>query len=220
MTDSHCHVAKGAGRYFVCSAPDDLARGDGVCNFYGYHPWFLEGYSREKLAAALAEDPHAGVGEIGLDRLRERQISQEMRAAFRAQLETAAAFSRPVVLHGAKCWGEVVREIKSFASRIPAFLFHGFSRSGGLIDEIASLGGFISVGPALLNDHAVNYRALAKLIPLDILLVESDRTAERADETPPVSDIARKLAELRDLPLPELEILLENNAGRFTSALK
>lgn len=214
MTDAHCHVARGAERYFICSAPDDADGADDV-SFCGFHPWFLAGYSREALERVLAANPRIGVGEIGLDRLREKTIPDAMRTAFREQLELAARYSRPVVLHGAKCWGEVYREAREFHPRIPAFLFHGFSRSGGLIPDIAKINGFISVGPALLNDHAVNYRALAASIPDEMLLVESDRTAENAAIVPPVADIAAKLAELRGVGVDALVALLESNARRF-----
>ena len=138
-----------------------------------------------------------------------------MREAFEAQLAIAAEFRRPVVLHGAKCWGEVAKAAQVHAGRIPAFLFHGFSRSGGLIPQIVAMNGFISVGPALLNDHAVNYRELVKEIPSDRLLVESDATAENASETPSVAEIAAKLAELRGLTQDELETMLESNATAF-----
>jgi Tat protein secretion system quality control protein TatD with DNase activity len=109
----------------------------------------------------------------------------------------------------------VAAECKRFAGRIPAFLFHGFSRSDGLLPDIAALNGFVSVGPAVLNDHAVNYRKLVVKIPAERLLVETDRTAENAAECPAVEDIARKLAELRGISYEELEALTDMNVRRF-----
>ena len=165
------------------------------------------------MCARLDADPRLGVGEIGLDRLKERTISPQMRDLFETQLTLAAEFCRPVVLHGAKCWGQVVEIAKRFA--IPSFLFHGFSRSNGLLPDIVALNGFISVGPAVLNDHAVNYRELVKKIPLDRLLVETDRTPENATTCPTVIPVAAKVAELRGLSLDELERLTDENADRF-----
>jgi len=165
-------------------------------------------------------DPHLGVGEIGLDRLKEKEISPEMRELFEAQLGLAFEFNRPVVLHGAKCWGQVVKTVQSLQSLTSdlgplTFLFHGFSRSDGLIPDIVALNGYISVGPAVLNDHAVNYRELVKKIPLDRLLVETDRTEENAAECPSVWDVAKKLAELRGMTLEELEAQVDRNAKAF-----
>jgi TatD DNase family protein len=190
-------------------------------DFIGIHPWeTLEMGSVPNSALAeisdrLASDEKLGVGEIGLDRLKNREISPVMREIFLAQLELAAKFRRPVVLHGAKCWGKVVEECRRFAGLIPSFLFHGFSRSDGLLGEIAALNGFVSVGAAVLNDHAVNYREMIRKIPSEILLVETDRTEENAESCPSIVEIAGAVAQLRGVPVEEIEILTDANAGRF-----
>ena len=122
------------------------------------------------------------------------------------------------MLHGAKCWGEVVKACLPFAGRIPAFLFHGFSRSDGLLPDIIKLNGYVSVGAAVLNDHAVNYRELVKKIPSGRLLVETDRTPENAASSPSVAEIAAKVAELRGVGASALERILDDNADRFANS--
>ena len=107
--------------------------------------------------------------------------------------------------------GEDRLHIRTF----PPLLFHGFSRSDGLIPDIVALNGYISVGPAVLNDHAVNYRELVKKIPIERLLLETDRTPENAAECPSVREVAAEVAKLRGLSLSELEALTDRNAGRF-----
>lgn len=214
MTDAHCHAGDGESRCFLCS-PFVIPAPEGAVVFHGAHPWYLDEFDEARLRTRLAEEPSAGVGEIGLDRLRDRTISPRMREVFETQLAIAAEFARPVVLHGAKCWGEVAKACRPYVGRIPAFLFHGFSRSDGLLPDIAAMNGFVSIGPAILNDHAVNYRELARKVPLSMLLVESDRTAENAADVPRVREVAAKLADMRGMPLPELVAALEANADRF-----
>ena len=193
--------------------------------FVGLHPWEAdEPDAAARLAAlpnALAADPLLGVGEIGLDRLRSRTISDGQRQTLAQQLELAAAFRRPVVLHGAKCWGEVVKACLPYRERIPAFLFHGFSRSTGLLPDIVSLNGFISVGPALLNDHAVNYREMAALLPPDRLLVETDLADDdpAADRLGVLAKVYSALAALRGHSLLELQSQLAANAARLCAHL-
>lgn len=217
MTDAHTHIVRGEARNFICE-PFSSEKGGNDVAFYGVHPWnYAKWDGGERLRAALAADPSAGVGEIGLDRMKDRNIPQAMRDVFASQLEIAADFTRSVVLHGAKCWGEVVKACKPYKDRIPAFLFHGFSRSGGLLPDIEALNGFVSVGPAVLNDHAVNYRELVKSIPDKMILVESDATAGNANEQPSVADIARKTAEIRGVDFESFAALIENNAARFLS---
>ena len=215
MTDAHCHVARGSSRHFICD-PCDSPASSGDVRFVGAHPWRIDDFDAAALRARLAADQRIGVGEIGLDRLHSREIPPRMREVFEAQLAIAAEFHRPVVLHGAKCWGEVVRIAKS--AKCKTFLFHGFSRSDGLLPDIVALNGYISVGPAILNDHAVNYRALARKIPRDRLLVESDCTAENAAECPSADAVAAKLAEVRGEALEELLASIEENADRFLGA--
>ncbi len=212
MTDAHCHVVRGESRHFLCEPCDLASAGPGDMLFYGWHPWSLDGFDIDLLRSRLKADPRAGVGEIGLDRLRERTIPGEMRRAFELQLALAAELSRPVALHGAKCWGEVVKACAAFAGRIPAFVFHGFSRSPGLLPDIAAMNGYVSIGPALLNDHAVNYRELARAVPAGRLLVESDATAANGAETPHVEEIAALLAKLRGEPVEALAAAVEANA--------
>ena len=284
MTDAHCHVSCGD------PAVRELLVGR---NFFGVHPWETLGETTgtcetgeacetgaghsslacpashqliASLRAALLANPAAGVGEIGLDRLKCRDISPRMREVFETQLALAVELRRPVVLHGAKCWGQVVEACKvavqkwhlrqsevdcrlsedAMSNCPPSLLFHGFSRSDGLIPDIVKLNGYISVGPAVLNDHAVNYRELVKKIPLDRLLVETDRTdlvgtsalarpqlvgtsaparpqlvgtsALARPPAPTIYDILAKVAELRGVSAAELEKITDENAERFMGA--
>ena len=219
MTDAHCHVSCGD------SSVRELLIGR---DFFGVHPWEtleeckvesvkckVEGELRSKLLA----NPAAGVGEIGLDRLKVRDIPPLMREVFEAQLMLALELNRPVVLHGAKCWGQVVatiRKLTTHDSQLTALLFHGFSRSDGLIPDIVKLNGFISVGPAVLNDHAVNYRELVKKIPLDRLLVETDAVVgARVPTRPHIREVLEKTAEILGVSSAELERITDENADRF-----
>ena len=240
MTDAHCHVSCGD------SSVRELLIGR---DFFGVHPWETLDETTEtggtietrralvpdvpvvpdvsflaSLRSSLFANPNAGVGEIGLDRLKSRDIPPLMREVFEAQLALALELGRPVVLHGAKCWGQVVAAVKRMvggglatSDGRQAFLFHGFSRSDGLIPEIVKLNGFISVGPAVLNDHAVNYRELVKKIPLDRLLVETDRTS--SSDSPPISDVLAKTADILHLSVAELERITDENADRFLGAV-
>jgi TatD DNase family protein len=169
------------------------------------------------LRARLSADPALGVGEIGLDRLRTKSIPEIQRSVFLTQLELAAEFRRPVVLHGAKCWGEVVKACRPFAGRIPAFLFHGFSRSEGLLPDIAAINGFVSVGKAVLNDHAVNYRELVRKIPPARLLAETDFDPDAGGEAD-ASSIFMVIAKIHELTGVG-ESALADNAAEFVKAL-
>ena len=194
MTDAHFHrsgetLASLGGREF---------------RFCGVHPWdagtvdIAEAVARFR--RMLEADASLGVGEIGLDRLKTKSVPPVQREVFAAQLELAAEMGRPVVLHGAKCWGEVVKAIRPYAGRIPAFLFHGFSRSDGLLPDIVAANGFIGVGKAVLNDHAVNYREMVGRLPPERILVETDCDGASEDERiRMLAAITAKVSELAPL---------------------
>ncbi len=218
MIDAHCHIARGESQHFICEpfVADAVQEGDII--FYGTHPWdYMNWDGGSRLRGVLQQNPLAGVGEIGLDRLRDKAIPEAMREAFIGQLRIAAEFHRPVVLHGAKCWGEVVKACGEYAGEIPAFLFHGFSRSGGLLPEIKRIGGYVSIGSAILNDHAVNYRRLVKEIPEEMLLIESDATETNKSELPHICEIMTKVAEIRGVATRDLNEVIAANAKKFIS---
>lgn len=208
MTDAHFHRPG-----MTC-----MHAGGREFRFAGVHPWDAEredvADAVERLRRELAGDRSVGVGEIGLDRLRTRAVTPAQREMFAGQLKVAAEMGRPVVLHGAKCWGEVVRAAAPFAGAIPVFLFHGFSRSGGLLPEIAGMNGFVGVGRPILNDHAVNYRELVRTIPPGRILVETDDTSGNdADREAALGAIVAKVVEIASVP----ESQLESNAAAFAS---
>jgi TatD DNase family protein len=210
MTDAHYH-----------RNGETLASFDGTeFHFCGIHPWMAESVdmhsSLEKFRSMLEADSALGVGEIGLDRLKVKEVTDRQREVFAAQLELAAEAKRPVVLHGAKCWGEVMKMIKPYAGRIPAFLFHGFSRSGGLVPDIAAVNGFVGVGKAVLNDHAVNYRSLVRDLPKERILVETDHDGAMEEERiMMLKSIFLKTAEIASVS----EAQIDTNAVSFLSSL-
>ena len=222
MTDAHFH--RNTYDTFLFLEGREVA-------FFGVHPWQSDTCGIpcadivSDLRRRLAENPHAGVGEIGLDRLKTKVVPEGQRTIFEAQLAVAAEFHRPVVLHGAKCWGEVVKACRPYVGQIPAFLFHGFSRSAGLLPEIHALNGFVSVGPALLNDHAVNYRDMVKELPLDRVLIETDKdwSLPPEDGAPSqealLTSLAHALSSLMNCPVETLVSTLAANTARFVEAL-
>lgn len=209
MTDVHTHVSSGD------SSVREIVTG---VHFFGTHPHCASAYDEGELEGILERNTAAGVGEIGLDRTdRDGSGALELEV-FRSQLRLASRYARPVTLHGVKCWGKVVRIVLETLDGMvmpPSFLFHGFSRSWGLLPEIAAMNGFISVGPQILNDHAVNYRKAVARIPPGMLLVETDTTAGNAASRPALRQVLEALAAVRGVSAGELEELTDRNAERF-----
>jgi TatD DNase family protein len=149
---------------------------------YGVHPWFAQDISHthlQRLEAILSSQPQACIGEIGLDGLRPTTHAQRdaQRTLLIDQLELAARWQRPVILHGARAWQPLFDALLPFATRLPAFLFHGVNFSPEalthpLFKSEANL--FFSLSTRFLDPRATKLHRLALALPHDRLLLETD----------------------------------------------
>ena len=258
MFDAHTHLqdprlhgllpqlltaAEAAGIRGICScstSPADVAsvrqlpRKHGqiqIVRGYGIHPWYAENARLETIEAALMQDPEACVGEIGLDGVRGVSPLQQ-RKIFEAQLELAIRLQRPVILHGARAWGELTDILKNFAPRLPGFLLHSFGGSPELARENLKLGAIFSFSGTLCNPQNTKARAVASVLPLPQILVETDTpdlfphegVAAGIVDGKPLNQpanlplVLHSLAEIRGVAEDELRHATEENARRFFRA--
>lgn len=210
-----------------------------VTTAYGLHPWqaslacpdwaaYLEG--------TLLRNPSSPVGEIGLDGIRKVfDGGSAQRLALQTQLAIAARLGRPVVLHGARAWGPLLREVEPWAGRIPAWMLHGVSFSAELLTHpfLRRRDVWFGVGGGLLARGAQTLPRLATEIPLDRLLVETDAPDmfPRGGEPLVLGQwhallnqpgnlrlVLEALAPLRRIPFDELSEITDANTRAFLSA--
>jgi len=144
---------------------------------YGIHPWYVEGLPDnwpELLEYYLDQNVCAPVGEIGVDGIR-KSISRELqRRVLTIQLELAVRLGRPVVLHGARAWGDLVECVQPFASRLPAVIVHGFSSSSEIMRRFVAMGAYLSFAGSVCNPKAATVRGAAVQVPIGQLMIETD----------------------------------------------
>nr|CBA33634.1 hypothetical protein Csp_B20040 [Curvibacter putative symbiont of Hydra magnipapillata] len=161
------------------------AEGDSYC--LGIHPLYVAGAQDADLVAldealtAHAADPRlVAVGEIGLDYfvpalckspLRERQES-----IYRQQLKLARKHGLPVVLHVRKSSDRVLKHLREVAGPNGRWqgIAHAFNGSEVQAAEFIKLGFKLGFGGAVTFDRALQLRHLAKTLPLDALVLETD----------------------------------------------
>lgn len=119
-------------------------------------------YALEKVVA---------VGEIGLDyhydfSPRERQIE-----VFERQLILANELNLPVIIHDREAHGDTLTLLKKYR---PKGVVHCFSGSVESAREIVALGMFIGLGGAVTFKNAKKPGEVAKFVPDDRLLLETD----------------------------------------------
>lgn len=238
--DAHCHLdqvpepekavalAEEAGVKAIISNSESLASCQAnlalaeklkpVKACLGLHPVQVLSLSGPELAQALKEVerllPSAlGVGETGLD-FKHAQTESQKRLqlqAFQAMASMALAAGKPVQVHSRQAQRECLAALSSLKAE--KVLMHWFVAKKALLDKALDLGYFVSLGPSLLfQDGLTSY---ARKLPLESLLLETDCPVPfngRPSRPAWVKDVALKLADLKELPLKELERALEKNA--------
>lgn len=144
---------------------------------FGVHPWYVEDLPADwsdQLEGFLDDNLIAAIGEIGLDGIR-KEISRELqRTMLKRQLELAVAYQRPIVVHGARAWGDLAEAVKPFAADIPSIVVHGFSGSIEIMRIFVEMGAYLSFAGSVCNPRARKARSAAAQVPIGQLLIETD----------------------------------------------
>jgi TatD DNase family protein len=166
-------IAVGSG-IESCRAAIELAeREEGVFAALGIHPHQAGGEEAERveeLRDLLASPRAVAVGETGLDHYRDYAPHDRQRELFDAQLELAAELGKPVVIHTRVADSDTVAALTGFAGTV---VLHCFS-SPGLLDPALERGWYVSFAGNVTYPNAYDLRALARGVPADRLLVETD----------------------------------------------
>lgn len=126
----------------------------------------------ERLRAVLRSPQVLGLGEIGLDFYRDYAPRDAQWVAFRDQLALAVALNLPVVIHSRAAEDEAVAALAE--AGVLRGVLHSFSGTLATAERALALGLHISLTGPISYPKAEHQRDLARLIPLDRLLLETD----------------------------------------------
>ena len=246
MVDTHCHLglcepepaelvaaARGAGvRRILTVGLDEETNEEAIAlagaheevrACVGRHPNSAVGFDDDAAAAIerLAADPRvAAVGETGLDYYRDAAPLADQRRAFEAQIEIARGARKPLVIHTRDSLGDTVEILRSRADGV-AVILHCFSAPPRFVAEAAERGWLCSFAGNLTYPRAEELREAARLVPDELLLVETDSpflapqpVRGRPNQPASVVHTAEALAGVRGLAYGEVEQRVERNAAR------
>ena len=155
----------------------------------------------------LAKNPRVvAVGETGLDRYWDRAPFDRQVELFEAHLALARELNKPVVIHCRDAGGDVATVLESAAARFGPVrgVMHSFSADAETARRCLAAGLHLSFAGMLTYKSAAELREVAKLVPEDRLLVETDcpylaPVPERGKRNEPafVAHTGRILAEAR-----------------------
>ncbi len=184
----------------------------------GIHPMYVDDAVIEDIDALRAKALEVtAIGEIGLDFFVEHYDRERQILFFEAQLKLAREFDLPVLLHVRRSQDAVLSSLRKI--RVKGGIAHAFNGSFQQAEEFIKLGFKLGFGGAMTYDRATRIRSLARDLPLECIVLETDspdmppsfigKTRNSPEYLP---KIAAVLAELRNMTAGELAIVTTENA--------
>ena len=175
--------------------------------------------------AALAAYPRCiGIGEAGLDYFYDKAPRDVQQACFRAHVRAAALAGLPLVIHARDADDDMIKILQDERDSTGpfGFLLHCFSSGRGLAEAALALGGYVSFSGILTFPKSLEIRDIARDVPLDRLLVETDSPylapvpfRGKRNEPAWVAHTARVLAEVKGITPEALAVQTTANFRRL-----
>ncbi|MBX5478209.1 MAG: TatD family hydrolase [Pyrinomonas methylaliphatogenes] len=150
-------------------------------------------------------------GEIGLDYHYDNSPRDVQRRAFAAQLKLAREAGKPVIIHSREADEDTLAILRDELSRDHGGVMHCFTGGWRAAEAALDLGMMISFAGILTFKRADELRAIAREVPLDRVLIETDSPylapvpyRGRRNEPAYVIEVARALAVVRGLSVEEI----------------
>lgn len=204
LVDSHCHLdfqdfgpereailARGRAQgivWFVTigsgrgtdSAPDAVALAEthaDVAATVGIHPHDAVAGTDEAIAtieALAARQRVVGVGEVGLDYHYNHSPQAQQREVFRRFVAVARRVKLPLVIHTREAPADTLAILREEGAREVGGVIHCFSEDASFARDAMDLGFDISFSGIVTFKRSDDLRAVAKMVPLDRMLIETD----------------------------------------------
>lgn len=204
----------------------DLVQGqDGLYAAFGLHPIYLEQHRPEHLLELrgwlerLAGNRKlCALGEFGLDWYVPELDRERQQALFEAQLQLAAEFELPALLHVRRAHAQTIATLKRYRLK-RAGIVHAFAGSLEEAKEYLKLGFKLGLGGAATWPQANRLRRVVAQLPLEAVVLETDAPdmapamhANQRNSPEYLAEICTVLAELRGVTPEALASASSRNA--------
>ncbi len=251
LVDSHCHldfaefgperdailararaegvdwfVTIGSGRNTE-SAPDAVALSHAnadVLATVGIHPHDAVAATDEAVTAmrALADDPRVvAIGEIGLDYHYDHSPRDAQQEAFRRFVRLAREVGKPIVIHTRSAPEDTLAILREENARDVGGVIHCFTEDAAFARAALELDFDVSFSGIVTFKNSEDLRSVAKMVPLDRLLIETDAPylapqgfRGKRNEPSFLAATARHLAGTLGMALDDLRARTSENAIR------
>ena len=178
----------------------------------------------EAIAALVQHPKVVGIGESGLDYFYDKAPREVQQENFRAHIRAARLAGLPIAIHARDADEDIAAILQDEWERGGAYalLLHCFSSGRGLAEAALRLGGYVSFSGILTFPKSQENREIARDVPADRLLVETDSpylapVPHRGKRNEPalVAKTAAVLAEVRGMEVSALADLTTANFRRL-----
>ncbi|MDX2027546.1 MAG: TatD family hydrolase [Alphaproteobacteria bacterium] len=152
---------------------------DDVYCTVGVHPHHAgdegESLTQDDLVKLAAHPKVVGIGETGLDYHYDHSPRDRQAESFRQHLRAGVAAGLPIIVHSREAEADTAKILKEeFAGGKLTGVMHCFSSKRVLAEDALALGFYISLSGILTFKKAEELRAIARDVPMDRLLLETD----------------------------------------------
>ncbi len=187
----------------------------------GLHPCSVKAGFEEILDTMeqkLEKAGFIGIGETGIDLYWDKTFKEEQIVSFERQIEWAKRYRLPIIIHSRESLDLTIEIISKHKDENLKGIFHCFSGTPDQVEQIKELDFKVGIGGVVTFKKA----GLAELlphIPLEMIVLETDSpylapapNRGKRNEPAYIEWVARKVAEVLDIPLNELSAITTQNA--------
>jgi TatD DNase family protein len=238
LVDSHCHLnfpELAQNMQSVRALMDESQVGHALCvsvtldkvhevialaenydNFYasvGVHPDY-ENIAEPTIETLveLADHPKVvAIGETGLDYFRLTGDLAWQRERFRTHIRAAIIANKPLIIHTRNASKDTIAIMREEKAHLVGGVMHCFTESLEVAEQAIAEGFYISFSGIVTFKNALDLKEVAKVVPLDRMLVETDSPylapipfRGKTNQPAYVRHTAQEIANLRGISLDEL----------------
>jgi len=172
----------------------------------GIHPNVeqQENFTVEELASLAQHDKVIAIGETGLDYFRSEGDLEWQRDRFRTHIEVGKQLKKPLIIHTREARDDTMDILEQEGAEQAGGIIHCFTENWDTAQRALDIGFYISLSGIVTFKNAVELQDVAKKLPLDRILIETDApylapVPHRGKTNKPafVKHVAEFLAELR-----------------------
>ncbi|MCX5591729.1 TatD family hydrolase [Alcaligenes endophyticus] len=193
----------------------------------GVHPDYekITEPSVEDLLSRTQDEKVIAIGETGLDYFRKPEPLDWQRERFRVHIRASKASNLPLIIHTRNASADTIRIMQE--ERAEQGVMHCFTESWEVAQAALDLNFYISFSGIVTFKSAQDLQEVAKKVPLDRLLIETDSPflapvpyRGKLNQPSYVVHVAEKIAELRGMTAQQVADVSTRNFFNLFNKIK